>query len=483
MLLHARGESVLASVLSSCPPHLLIPSPALPAVPHPPDTSADTSIDAAASAPAPAAAAGGSGDAAASELEEEGTAAGAVEKLALALGLLLKAESAFQRVAPHFLDAVDNVARLHLAIVWCYLLRAEVDRLPEAAHYLRQARSGLERAHGRDLSRLIALKGAGAAERALYVRLRLCEGVVQALEGDLSGAGMTLLRAQAERAALAVAEEEAMIFCGLYTQFTAQEAMPALRAARCAMLARGVPVAELSSDALMGEALDVACRIAEKREAKRVVEEAAQRHRDRQERCGATASGLMVDLDVVDSLMSMGVTEQQAVWGARQADNNTEVALNAIFNAPEGFSFPWSDGEGEEEEEEDEEEEEGGAGEQDEEALLAAAIAESLGGSPPETTAPTVTVPVAAPGEAGDASGTDAVPAADPPTVPVSLSGTARGRAPRGAPRRRIDGARELLRSAARAWDALGEEADGDLPDYTLALEGRLIDLWLARVQ
>ena len=53
----------------------------------------------------------------------------------------------------------------------------------QAKRLLQCAMQGFERAHGKDLSRLKALKGDNCPEFALYARLHLLQGVVALLSG------------------------------------------------------------------------------------------------------------------------------------------------------------------------------------------------------------------------------------------------------------------------------------------------------------
>ncbi|CAM9430481.1 unnamed protein product [Scytosiphon promiscuus] len=120
-----------------------------------------------------------------------------------ALGLLMRADEAFQRCDPKYLDAVDNYAYLCLDMVWLLFLMKDMKNLDLASSKLAAVEKGFRKAHGEGLQRLTALKGEYCAEKLLYVRLHLLQqGVVAFLRGDLGKASALLLRASAEAKAL-----------------------------------------------------------------------------------------------------------------------------------------------------------------------------------------------------------------------------------------------------------------------------------------
>ncbi|CAN0290908.1 unnamed protein product, partial [Phaeothamnion confervicola] len=124
-----------------------------------------------------------------------------------ALGYFRAAEEAFRRCDAQYLKAVDNYAYLCLDTVWLLFLTRDMKRLPLAERLLAAAKDGFRRSHGAGLERLMALKGEHCAERALYVRLHLLDGVVAFLQGRSGDASALLIRAQHECRALSVRPE------------------------------------------------------------------------------------------------------------------------------------------------------------------------------------------------------------------------------------------------------------------------------------
>ncbi|CAN0383229.1 unnamed protein product, partial [Ectocarpus sp. 8 AP-2014] len=118
------------------------------------------------------------------------------------LGLLMRADEAFRRCDPKYLEAVDNYAYLCLDIVWLLFLMKDMKNIDLASRMLAAVEKGFRKAHGEGLQRLTALKGEHCAEKLLYVRLHLLQGVVAFLRGDSGKASALLLRASGEAKAL-----------------------------------------------------------------------------------------------------------------------------------------------------------------------------------------------------------------------------------------------------------------------------------------
>ncbi|CAN0304018.1 unnamed protein product, partial [Ectocarpus sp. 12 AP-2014] len=118
------------------------------------------------------------------------------------LGLLMRADEAFRRCDPKYLEAVDNYAYLCLDIVWLLFLMKDMKNIDLASRMLATVEKGFRKAHGEGLQRLTALKGEHCAEKLLYVRLHLLQGVVAFLRGDSGKASALLLRASGEAKAL-----------------------------------------------------------------------------------------------------------------------------------------------------------------------------------------------------------------------------------------------------------------------------------------
>lgn len=62
---------------------------------------------------------------------------------------------------------VDNVPILQIDMVWCYLMLRDISWLSVAGIRLEKAREGLERAHGKESTRLRLLQGGRYPELAL----------------------------------------------------------------------------------------------------------------------------------------------------------------------------------------------------------------------------------------------------------------------------------------------------------------------------
>ncbi|XP_055845263.1 NEDD8 ultimate buster 1 [Episyrphus balteatus] len=95
-----------------------------------------------------------------------------------ALILLLEADEKFITCNSKFLESVDNYALVNLDIVWCYLCLKNLTQLPDAQRRLEICEKSFHRSYGKDLSRLINLKGDSCPERALIMRLHLLQGVL-----------------------------------------------------------------------------------------------------------------------------------------------------------------------------------------------------------------------------------------------------------------------------------------------------------------
>jgi len=257
-------------------------------------------------------------------------AAAAAAAAAMALGLLLQADAAFDRVSAGVVAGVDNVAMMHLDIVWLYLLRGEADRFPEAAAYLARARTGLVRAHGTHLERLHALAGEGAAEKLAYVRLRLLEGVVEALEGMLDKARLTLSLARAECDALRVPAATVAMFCSLNPVAEETDAWEALRATTKPAWRNLGALDDMELAEWFAAAADRLATVAQRAERAAAAELAAAVAAARARRWGRTADGAAVAADGVDALVGMGFREAAVVAALRQTNNSVPAALTVL---------------------------------------------------------------------------------------------------------------------------------------------------------
>ncbi|PRQ54515.1 hypothetical protein RchiOBHm_Chr1g0314541 [Rosa chinensis] len=70
-------------------------------------------------------------------------------------------------------------------MVWCYFMLRDINWLSVARIRLEKAKEGLERAHGKDSSRVRLLQAGRYPERALYLILELLEGVAAYQRGQV----------------------------------------------------------------------------------------------------------------------------------------------------------------------------------------------------------------------------------------------------------------------------------------------------------
>ncbi|XP_001354429.1 NEDD8 ultimate buster 1 [Drosophila pseudoobscura] len=92
--------------------------------------------------------------------------------------LLLEGDEKFATCKSSFLESVDNFALLNLDIVWCYMCLKNVSQLPDAEARLAICERSFRRSYGDNFERLYALKGRDCPERALFMRLKLLQGIV-----------------------------------------------------------------------------------------------------------------------------------------------------------------------------------------------------------------------------------------------------------------------------------------------------------------
>ncbi|BFG01733.1 NEDD8 ultimate buster 1 [Drosophila madeirensis] len=92
--------------------------------------------------------------------------------------LLLEGDEKFAACQSSFLESVDNFALLNLDIVWCYMCLKNVSHLPDAESRLAICERSFRRSYGESFERLYALKGRACPERALFMRLKLLQGIV-----------------------------------------------------------------------------------------------------------------------------------------------------------------------------------------------------------------------------------------------------------------------------------------------------------------
>ncbi|KAL8147917.1 hypothetical protein AgCh_005297 [Apium graveolens] len=93
---------------------------------------------------------------------------------------------------------VDNVPILQINMVWCYFMLRDMSWLSLEGVRLAKSRVGIERAHGKQSSRVRILQGGRCPELPLYLRMDLPEGVVAYHSEQLQKSKAFLRSAQAK---------------------------------------------------------------------------------------------------------------------------------------------------------------------------------------------------------------------------------------------------------------------------------------------
>ncbi|CAN7118149.1 hypothetical protein HID58_011827 [Brassica napus] len=229
-----------------------------------------------------------------------------------ALEVLAMAEESFLLCDPKILELVDNIPIMEIDIVWCYFLLRDLKCLSDAGFRLVKARKGLERAHGKDLSRVRLLQAGQCPELALYVRLELLEGVVAYHTGQNDKALNVLKSAHAKLLQLQIPDETLSVVMGM--GFHEKDAKRALRL-------NNKDIAT-SVDFLIEE------------RAKR-----AQKHKDdlqrqkeilEQKTYGVTPMNKAVDMQMLDRLVLIGYARDLAAESLRRHENDFQKALDAL---------------------------------------------------------------------------------------------------------------------------------------------------------
>ncbi|GAA0186307.1 hypothetical protein LIER_33595 [Lithospermum erythrorhizon] len=237
-----------------------------------------------------------------------------LQKYTDALEVLIMGEEAFSLCDPKLLEMVDNVPILQIDMVWCYFMLRDISWLSVAGMRLVKAREGLERAYGKEASRLRLLQGGRYPELALHVRLELLEGVVAYHTGQLDKSRQAFTSAQEKYFKLQVPDEtlSALMSMG----YNEREAKRALR----------------MNHQDIERAVEFLVEDRERKLQKR--EEDIQRQRDimEQKRYGTTPLKKAVDLQKLKQLVSIGYEKDLAAEALRRNENDTERALDDLTN-------------------------------------------------------------------------------------------------------------------------------------------------------
>ncbi|KAK6248310.1 hypothetical protein QUC31_019875 [Theobroma cacao] len=229
-----------------------------------------------------------------------------------ALEVLTMGEEAFSLCDPKVLELVDNVPMLQIDMVWCYFLLRDISWLSVAGIRIEKAREGLERCHGKDLSRVRLLQAGCQPELALHMRLELLEGVVAYHNGQFDESRKALTSAQAKFSQLQVPDEALSHVMSM--GFKEHDARRALRL----------------NNQDIGSAVDFLFDEKAKRAQKR---EDDIRHRMEimeQKQYGVTPLKKAVNLEKLKELVAIGFEKNLAAEALRRNENDFQKALDDL---------------------------------------------------------------------------------------------------------------------------------------------------------
>ncbi|GAB2238016.1 hypothetical protein Droror1_Dr00015918 [Drosera rotundifolia] len=231
-----------------------------------------------------------------------------------ALDVLEMGEEAFSLCDPKLIAQIDNVPILQIDMVWCYFMLRDISLLSEAGERLKKAREGIERAHGKDASRVRMLQEGSSPEVALYLRLELLEGVVAFHGGQLQKSRRLLTFAQSRLTKLQVSDEALSLLVSLgYLDYEVKRALW-----------------------MNSQDIDSALTFLERereRNAKKY-EEDLRREKEimEQKLYGTTSLGKAVDIQRLDELTSMGFEREVAAESLRRNENDFQKGLDDLTN-------------------------------------------------------------------------------------------------------------------------------------------------------
>ncbi|XP_027332672.1 NEDD8 ultimate buster 1-like [Abrus precatorius] len=238
-----------------------------------------------------------------------------------ALQVLTMGEEAFSLCDPKVLELIDNVPILQINMVWCYFMIRDISWLSEAGRRLEMARTGIERAHGKDSLRLRLLLGGRYPELALHLRLELLEGVVAYHSGRLDNSREALTSAKAKFEQLQVSDEALSSVMSM--GFKDRDATRALR---------------MNNQDVEG-AIDFLIEEEEKKEQKQ--NEDIQRRNEirEQKQYGMTPLKKAVDLERLKELTSFGFEKELAAEALRRNENDFQKSLDDLTNPETNYSL------------------------------------------------------------------------------------------------------------------------------------------------
>lgn len=231
-----------------------------------------------------------------------------------ALEVLIMGEEAFSLCNPKVIEFVDNVSILQIDMVWCYFMLKDIKWLSDAGLRLAKAREGIERAHGKDSSRVRLLQAGCHPELALHLRLELLEGVAAYHSCMFDKAREAINSAQMKYSQLQVPDEALSHVMDM--GFKEGEAKRALR-----MCHQDVC-----------KAVDFLFEERTKRDKKREEDIERQKEIKEQKRYGMTPSKKAVDLQRLKELASIGYEKNLAAEALRRNENDLQKALDDLIN-------------------------------------------------------------------------------------------------------------------------------------------------------
>nr|GMC58578.1 NEDD8 ultimate buster 1 [Ipomoea batatas] len=231
-----------------------------------------------------------------------------------ALEVLTMGEEAFSLCNPKVIEMVDNVAILQIDLVWCYFMLQDISWLSVAGIRLAKAREGLERAHGKEASRVRLLQGGRYPEIALHVRLELLEGVVGYHSGQFEKARQSLSSAQAKYFQLQIPDEALSVLLSM--GYKEGDAKKALR----------------MNNQDVQSAVNFLVEEKEKAAIKREEDRRRQREILEQKCYGMTPLRKAVNLQYLYELVSIGFEKELAAEALRRNENDTQKALDDLTN-------------------------------------------------------------------------------------------------------------------------------------------------------
>ncbi|KAL3641167.1 hypothetical protein CASFOL_016135 [Castilleja foliolosa] len=231
-----------------------------------------------------------------------------------ALEVLTMGEEAFSLCDPKLIEMVDNVPILQIDMVWCYFMLSDISWLSVAGVRLTKAREGIERAHGKESTRLRILQGGRYPELALHLRMELLEGVVAYHSGQLQKSKDRLTSAQTKFLQLQVPDEALSLLMSM--GYREREANRALR----------------MNNMDVGSAIDFL--VEEKAKKAKAREENLRRQKEilEQKQYGVTPLRKAVDIQKLNELVSVGFEKYLAAEALRKNENDTQKALDDLTN-------------------------------------------------------------------------------------------------------------------------------------------------------